>query len=72
MTMKIKLLKRLRLEAVQKCEETRVCSVCGKTWHESEMFSSTPCCGALSYIPCPVEYISCRVVELKQKRNARG
>lgn len=67
--MKTKLLKRLRKETAQECEETRVCSVCGKTWYESEMFSSTPCCGALSYIPYPDEYILRRVEELKQKRR---
>lgn len=67
--MKTRLLKRLRREAAQICDEMRVCSVCGKMIHESEMVSYTPCCGALSYIPYPDEYILRRVVELKGKRK---
>lgn len=67
--MKTRLLKRLRQEAAQICDEMRVCSVCGKMIHESEMVSYTPCCGALSYIPYPDEYILRRVVELKGKRK---
>lgn len=69
--MKTRLLKRLRREAAQICEEMRVCSVCGKMVHESEMFCSTPCCGALSYIPYPDEYIICRVAELRANRNEK-
>ena len=66
--MKTRLLKRLRREAAQICEEMRVCSVCGKMVHESEMFCSTPCCGALSYIPYPDEYILRRAAELKHRK----
>lgn len=67
--MKTKLLRRLRGEATQICDEMRVCSICGKMIHESKMFSYTPCCGALSYVPYPDEYILRRVAELKQKRK---
>lgn len=67
--MRTRLLKRLRREAAKICDDMRVCSVCGKMVHESEMFSSTPCCGALSYISYPDEYILHRVEELKQKRK---
>lgn len=67
--MKTKLLKRLRKEAILNHNDYRICPICGRMWHKSEMWSSTPCCGAWAYIARPDEYILLCVAELKGKRR---